>query len=133
MAKKGFKILDSDMHIMEPPDLWERYIDKKFRDRGAARRHQPQCARSAHGLSRRQRVGASDRRAKATSPAAKTSKRTKAFTAKTPNAAGVRQVQLEAMDIEGIDVAVLYPTRGLRALVVQDMDAPFRRRDGPRL
>ena len=33
MAKNGFKIIDSDMHIMEPPDLWERYIDKKFRDR----------------------------------------------------------------------------------------------------
>src|ERR1044071_2844224 len=33
MAKNGFKILDSDMHIMEPPDLWERYIDEKFRAR----------------------------------------------------------------------------------------------------
>ena len=33
MAKNGFKIIDSDMHIMEPPDLWEKYIDKKFRDR----------------------------------------------------------------------------------------------------
>jgi uncharacterized protein len=31
MAKNGFKIIDSDMHIMEPPDLWERYIDAKFR------------------------------------------------------------------------------------------------------
>ena len=29
------------------------------------------------------------------------------------------------MDIEGIDVAVLYPTRGLRALVVDDMEAGF--------
>jgi predicted TIM-barrel fold metal-dependent hydrolase len=29
------------------------------------------------------------------------------------------------MDIEGIDVAVLYPTRGLRALVIEDIDAPF--------
>jgi hypothetical protein len=27
MAKHGFKLLDSDMHIIEPPDLWERYID----------------------------------------------------------------------------------------------------------
>jgi len=27
MAKDGFKILDRDMHIMEPPDLWERYIE----------------------------------------------------------------------------------------------------------
>ena len=33
MAKSGFKILDSDMHIMEPPDLWERYIDRKFKAR----------------------------------------------------------------------------------------------------
>jgi predicted TIM-barrel fold metal-dependent hydrolase len=29
------------------------------------------------------------------------------------------------MDIEGIDVAVLYPTRGLRALVVPDMEPGF--------
>src|SRR6185436_59727 len=33
MAKNGFKILDSDMHIMEPPDLWEKYIDGKFKSR----------------------------------------------------------------------------------------------------
>ena len=31
MAKNGFKVLDSDMHILEPADLWQRYIDKKFR------------------------------------------------------------------------------------------------------
>lgn len=35
------------------------------------------------------------------------------------------EVQLEAMDIEGIGLAVLYPTRGLRALVVDDMDSGF--------
>ena len=35
------------------------------------------------------------------------------------------EVQLEAMDIEGIDVAVLYPTRGLRALVDDRMDPAF--------
>src|SRR5437764_14564080 len=32
MAKQGFKVMDSDMHIMEPPDLWQRYIDPEFRD-----------------------------------------------------------------------------------------------------
>ena len=25
--KQGFKIIDSDMHIMEPPDLWENYVE----------------------------------------------------------------------------------------------------------
>ncbi len=32
MAKNGFKVFDSDMHIMEPPDLWQRYIAPEFRD-----------------------------------------------------------------------------------------------------
>ena len=25
--------IDADGHILEPPDLWERYIDPPFRDR----------------------------------------------------------------------------------------------------
>lgn len=25
--------IDADGHILEPPDLWERYIDPQFRDR----------------------------------------------------------------------------------------------------
>ena len=33
MAKNGFKAMDSDMHVMEPCDLWQRYIDPKFADR----------------------------------------------------------------------------------------------------
>ena len=28
--QNGFKIIDSDMHIMEPLDLWEKYIDPRF-------------------------------------------------------------------------------------------------------
>ncbi len=26
-------IVDCDSHVMEPPDLWERYIEPKYRDR----------------------------------------------------------------------------------------------------
>ncbi len=33
MAYRDFKVLDSDIHIIEPPDLWKRYIDPAFRDR----------------------------------------------------------------------------------------------------
>jgi hypothetical protein len=33
MAKDGFRVFDSDMHVLEPPDLWERYLDRAFRDR----------------------------------------------------------------------------------------------------
>ena len=31
MAHGKFKVLDSDIHIIEPPDLWPRYIDPAFR------------------------------------------------------------------------------------------------------
>jgi len=31
MSKNGMKVLDSDMHLMEPVDLWERYLDAKFK------------------------------------------------------------------------------------------------------
>jgi len=33
MAKNGFKIIDAELHVMEPVDLWEKYIDLDFRDR----------------------------------------------------------------------------------------------------
>ena len=31
--KNGYKAMDSDMHVMEPCDLWQKYIDKKYLDR----------------------------------------------------------------------------------------------------
>ena len=40
MANNGFKVMDSDMHIFEPPDLWQRYIDPKF-EKTRPRRTEP--------------------------------------------------------------------------------------------
>jgi len=31
MAKQGFKVADSDMHGLEPPDLWLNDIDPRFK------------------------------------------------------------------------------------------------------
>src|SRR5262249_12434182 len=33
MAKQGFRVMDSDLHVIEPHDLWANYLDPKFRDR----------------------------------------------------------------------------------------------------
>ena len=27
-----YKIIDCDQHVIEPPDLWEKYLPKKFQD-----------------------------------------------------------------------------------------------------
>ena len=32
MAKNGYKVLDSNMHVQEPWDLWLNYIEPKYRD-----------------------------------------------------------------------------------------------------
>ena len=31
MARNGFLVLDSDLHMMEPGDLWERWLDGPHR------------------------------------------------------------------------------------------------------
>ena len=31
MAREGYLILDSDLHMMEPDDLWARYLDEPHR------------------------------------------------------------------------------------------------------
>jgi predicted TIM-barrel fold metal-dependent hydrolase len=122
MAKNGFKILDSDMHIMEPPDLWQRYIDVRFRSRA------PRGVTSSNVRDLRM-VYPDGREWARTTMRQNDSARGENF-AKNQTLYRVDaergwspEVQLEAMDIEGIDVAALYPTRGLRALVVDDMDA----------
>ena len=37
MAKNGFKLIDAEMHVMEPVDLWQRYIDPEFKARAPRR------------------------------------------------------------------------------------------------
>ena len=29
--KNGFRVLDSDLHTMEPDGLWEKYLDEPFK------------------------------------------------------------------------------------------------------
>jgi predicted TIM-barrel fold metal-dependent hydrolase len=124
MAKSGFKVFDSDMHIMEPPDLWQRYIDPEFREiapRGvtsenvrdlrivfpgdppatAARRPFGRIERG-HNYNRNQ-VLYKDHSERGWGP----------------------DCQLEAMDREGIDAAVLFPTRGLTVLTRPDREPRF--------
>ena len=45
MARSGYKILDSDMHVYEPHDLYLKYMDPKWGDRipqGAPRKQHGQ-------------------------------------------------------------------------------------------
>jgi len=124
MAKHGFKILDSDMHIMEPPDLWERYIDDPFKAR-APRGVTSENVRDLRMVYPDGREWARTTTRQNNSARGENFERNQKVYRDHAARGWTAEVQLEAMEIEGIDVAVLYPTRGLRALVVPDMDAKF--------
>ena len=109
MAKNGFKLLDSDMHIIEPPDLWERYIDPAFKaqaPRGWPGPENPSVLEVAGKVM--PRIAATPTAHYQTMYARKADRYRRAIERQYDP-----QSQLEAMDIEGIDVAVLFPTRGL--------------------
>jgi predicted TIM-barrel fold metal-dependent hydrolase len=124
MTRNGFKILDSDMHVMETPDLWERYIDEKFKAR-APRGVVSSNVRDLRMIYPDGREWARTTTRQNDSARGQNFERNQSLYRSDAERGWTPEVQLEAMDIEGIDVAVLYPTRGLRALVVDDMDAEF--------
>ena len=124
MAYQSFKVLDSDIHIIEPPDLWQRYIDPEFRDRAPYGLTEDMGdLRLAHDGKPWGRVAgdANSSRRREGHSYAHNQERWRPFKER----GWVSKVQLEAMDTEGIDVAVVYPSRGLFALSVPDMDPPF--------
>lgn len=124
MAYQSFKVLDSDIHIIEPPDLWQRYIDPEFRDRAPYGLTEDMGdLRLAHDGKPWGRVAgdANSSRRREGHSYAHNQERWRPFKER----GWASTVQLEAMDTEGIDVAVVYPSRGLFALSVPNMDPPF--------
>jgi predicted TIM-barrel fold metal-dependent hydrolase len=129
MAKNGFKVFDSDMHIMEPPDLWERFTDEEFLDRvprGVISAN-VRDLRTVHpdgtpwgATAQAVRVDPSDVRGH-------NFDRNQDLYADHASRGWTADCQIEAMDIEGIDTATLFPTRGLHTLAEPDMDPQLSR------
>ncbi len=124
--KNGYRVMDSDLHTMEPDGLWEKYLQPSFQKfapkflRGTENApNQPvikigdlelgEMSKRPHTA----RVGADlQRRAFERSPHYAVA-----------HAAGYdAKTHLGAMDIEGIDVAVLYGTRGRQVQMHDDLD-----------
>src|SRR3989475_7788953 len=122
MAHRTFKVLDSDIHIIEPPDLWQRYIDPAFKDRAPIGLTEDEGdLRLAHagkpggGVSG---VDADRSRRRQGRNYALNQERWRPYAERGWTSKG----QLEAMGIQGIDVAVGYPSRGVFALTLPAMD-----------
>jgi predicted TIM-barrel fold metal-dependent hydrolase len=121
MAKNGFRILDSDLHLEEPADLWQRYVDAPFKHLAPIGTQQGVTDLSmlhpdGHRWGQHTPVP---------SPRGSSFARDQERYTHFYEMGWSGQAHLEAMDIEGVDVALLYPSRGLRTVAEPNMDPPL--------
>ena len=106
--KNGMLVADCDMHIFEPPDLWQRYIDPAYRHAAPVglteMRRDMRVKVKSHVILRMGAVRPVD---PASGGAWKSSHDSAYAHAEARNWDPTSQ--REAMDAEGIDVAVLFP------------------------
>jgi predicted TIM-barrel fold metal-dependent hydrolase len=139
MARDGYLIMDSDLHMMEPDDLWLLWLDEPYRSSNPPRffggqqeklTEDPEDKGNADAIMGIEVQGLAIP-AHATQTGATVSSRElrRRSRARHPhfNLARARGFDaastLTAMDIEGLDVAVMYGTRG-RQILCHDGLAP---------
>jgi predicted TIM-barrel fold metal-dependent hydrolase len=115
MTADGNRVLDSDMHVVEPADLWQRYIDPAYRHAApvglSEMRRDIRVRVKSQVMLRIGRVGPMvDAGRSAWRP-----EHDDAY-ARAEARGWDPTSQLEAMEREGLDVAVLFPSRGLFVL-----------------
>ena len=110
MAKNGLRVMDSDLHVIEPRTLWDDYLDPAFKGRVTPK--------SVDG--------------KVLPPYADRPERQRAWSHRM-NRPGAERLHhgtqpkeaLEAMDVEGIDVGVLFRTWSSHAINVDGLEPAF--------
>ena len=116
MSKDGFKVIDSDMHVMEPADLWQTYIAPEFRDRapvGAEEYFMDLRLKHDGRVIARDQDNFADEGDMYVDLARRYG-RLDEFLAFQDRGWGP-DTQVEAMDAEGLDLALLFPSMGLFA------------------
>jgi predicted TIM-barrel fold metal-dependent hydrolase len=133
--KDGLRFVDCDMHIMEPPDLFERYLDPAFK-------HRVSVSVGADGRPRRGPSGSIYIDGVPISDSDLQQYRKPVKTGRTDSSqplSGSRladtgrldfaiqrkyngEAQVMGMVMEGVDIAVLYPTTGLSLIARNNLD-----------
>ena len=116
MAKNGFRVIDSDLHVVEPWDLWIKFIEPQYADSApVGSREYPGDLGLIHDGEQISHLARQDpNRPPMIGEMASKYGRTRLFEEFERRAWGP-DTQIEGMDAEGIDKAVLFPTRGLYA------------------
>ena len=114
--RRAYNVIDADGHILEPLDLWEKYMEPKFRDRapkvvkGENGKDQLVVAEHQVGISRIGAVGARQGVVAAD---------TMTYMDGKPGGFDPHK-RIPDMDADRIDAAFLYPSLGLFAGAIHD-------------
>ena len=130
--KEGYRFVDCDMHIMEPTDLFDKYLDPAFKPRitsamrrGRRRQHRDAAAAACGSSTARPTSNDGNvsqyNRIRGPLVGARGNKNVMFAVERGYDA----EAQIIGMEMEGIDIAVLFPTAGLSFLARDDMDPQF--------
>jgi predicted TIM-barrel fold metal-dependent hydrolase len=109
-------IVDADAHVLEPPDLWERYIDPEYRDRAIRVASDPRGveALEVDGKPLARSLGQLHKLGGYGIPLDQLDSDSGRSYAGSAPAAGMNPAaRLRWMDAEGIDASILYPSLAL--------------------
>ena len=124
--KRGFRVMDSDIHILEPHDLYERYLEDRFVPDAPVHVPEPGKIYGAWYV----KIPGQKERIDQTS-------------LRTSNASGLRierimpfirdaiedsygpASMLRAMDVEGVDVAAVFPTLARGHVTLDELDPEY--------
>ena len=123
--KNGYKIMDSDMHLQEPPNLFEKYLDPAFKHRVTSGGRRPGGRRVQFlldGEPMAWELAASQYNKTSLGTNRGVSDRADSNTAFAAERGWDSVAQLQAMDMEGVDMAMMFPTEGLYFVAHEEME-----------
>ena len=132
MALGDLWVADSDMHVMEPADLWQRYMDPAWEHAAPVGHDRDRARHAGQGQERRPAPPGPHAPAGSRPPVEARAGLGRSCHAEERNWDAKSQVM--AMDIEHLDSTVLFPSRGLFVLSLQSTEhiGARRPRAGPR-
>tara|TARA_B100000519_G_scaffold173124_1_gene160284 strand:- start:1207 stop:2421 length:1215 start_codon:yes stop_codon:yes gene_type:complete len=132
--KDGLRFVDCDMHIMEPVDLLDKYLDKKFRDRvilpedaqGKLKRGMividGQPTSLDHELQQHRKRSLPKAKTETSQPLSGSRMAAGGYLNFAIERNYDAEAQVMGMELEGIDLAVMFPTMGLSLIARDNMD-----------